>query len=114
MEFIINQRDTNAFSGAGNWLLNVTNCQSANGCFVDVTNNSVQACSQDCPVIKRDTNSGLYNYVTGSDTIFRRRVLLIDVPGNNDEKRLEVIVSWPDSNFTNFHLVSHIFRKREL
>lgn len=113
MEFVINKRDSNIFAGAGNWLEGLANCQSANGCFVDVTNNSVRTCSANCPFLKRNTSSGLYNYVSGSDTIFRRKVTLESVSSNSDERKVKVSVSWAE-RFGNrsFTLEHNIFKKR--
>ncbi len=113
MEFVINKRDSNIFAGAGNWLEGLTNCQSANGCFVDVTNNSVQRCSANCPFLKRNSSSGLYNYASGPDTIFRRRTVLENVGSNQDERKVKVSVSWAE-RFGNrsFTLEHNIFKKR--
>ena len=64
------------------------------------------------PALKLDSN-GLYNYATGSDTYFRRRIFIIKdptLPGCNCELRVISEVTWPTKKTTRTLTVeSHLF-----
>ena len=123
LEFVINKRDSNVFAG-NDWLDGLKGgglgCETGNGCYIDITTGIIDRCDGGgiCPFVRRNSDTGLYNHQppssTNADTIFRRRVLLKDSPDNDDERRLEVIVSWMDPYSTDFRFVNHIFKKREL
>ena len=123
LEFVINTRDTNIFEG-DNWLdgldESANNCDHSDGCYIDVTEtnlaNQVRQCATPttCPFIKRDASSGLYNYSTGSDTIFRRRIYLDNNDlDNNDERIVRVTVTWNEKFAANKSIVieHHIFER---
>ena len=93
MEYIKNKRDNNALADAS-WLSGMTNCRSANGCTIDVPNNSVQTCSSGCPKLKYDGATGFYNHQTGSDTIFTRQIKFSQI--SNYEEKVAVTVSWQE------------------
>ncbi len=112
IEYVINIRDNNFLQGA-NWLNGLSPCWSANGCYADIPNNTLNGCSATCLKIKYDESGGYYyNYQTGQDTIFTR-VVKIDknVPGNTDEAKIEVTVSWPEKfgGQKSFTLQKNIF-----
>src|SRR3989344_8880069 len=77
LEFMVNKRDSRVFAGQ-NWDSDFTPCQNVNGCYVDVSNDVVTACSANCPVIMRDPATGVYNYTSGPATIFNRTVFIDD------------------------------------
>lgn len=97
LEYILNVRDSNLLQGE-DWLNGLSPCWNTNGCYADVPRDNLSACSANCPKIKYDESGGYYyNYQTGQDTIFTR-IIKIDknVPGNSDEARIEVTISWPE------------------
>lgn len=61
------------------------------------------------------TPAGLYNYSSGTDTIFQRRVTVtkIDPLGCNCELRIITEVTWPERNRTKtIQVESHLFNWR--
>lgn len=98
MEYVRNKRDTSRQSGnIGNWLADsgLTTCNLANGCKIDVINDSVNQCTANCDPIKYDSANGYYNYSTGQDTDFIR-IIKIKSPNFNEEKKIEVTVKWAE------------------
>lgn len=96
VEYIINIRDNNSLQD-NDWLYGLDQCLGASGCYVDARNNNIVSCGSVCPKIKYDESGGFYyNYQTGQDTIFTRTVKIskINIQGNEDEARIEVIISW--------------------
>lgn len=93
MEYVRSKRDNNSIPGA-NWLNGLNSCQNANGCIVDVQNDYIQGCSGTCPKIKYDSASGFYNQVSGSDTLFIRKVQLSRV--SDYEEKISVTMSWQE------------------
>jgi Tfp pilus assembly protein PilV len=108
LEFVKNQRDTNALGNASNWLNGMTNCQSANGCFVDVQYNSIQTCPSQCSKLKYNSTSGFYNYQNGNDTIFTRQVKLTQI--SSYEEKVTINLSWQERfGAQSFTLEENIF-----
>ena len=104
IEYVRNKRDNNILQ-SNNWLSGLDSCKSANGCYVDIPNDSVGGCSSVCPNLKYDPNGYYYNYQVGDDTIFRRRVKIEVTPGQGgfenapvgvggNEARIISTVSW--------------------
>ena len=96
LEYIINVKDNNFLQGL-DWLNGLNNCLGADGCYVDIPRNTINACVGTCPLIKYDDTGGFYyNYQTGQNTIFIRtaKVTKINIQGNNDEARIQVTVQW--------------------
>jgi prepilin-type N-terminal cleavage/methylation domain-containing protein len=91
VEYIKNKRDNNVLSNA-DWLNEISVCQSASGCIIDVQNNSIAACSGTCPKVKYDSSTGFYNHQKGSDTVFTRQVNLTYV--SDYEEKVTVTLSW--------------------
>lgn len=113
IEYILNVRDNN-FLQSADWLNGLSPCWNINGCYADVPNNNLNACSANCPKIKYDETGGYYyNYQTGQDTIFTR-IVKIDknIPGNADEAKIEVTVSWLEKfgGQKSFTLQKNIFK----
>ena len=76
-------------------------CQSANGCYVDASEAAprILACAGNCPKIKYDSISGSYNYATGGNTVFTRKIFItfgnLNVSGaNGEEATVRVRVEW--------------------
>jgi len=96
LEYIINVKDNN-FLQSLDWLNGLNNCLGADGCYVDIPRNTINACVGICSLIKYDDAGGFYyNYQTGQNTIFIRtaKVTKINIQGNNDEARIQVTVQW--------------------
>ena len=95
MEYVKNIRDKNFLTPGSGWLDGLDSCRSASGCYVDIPNNTVNACTGDCPVLKFDSSGSFYNYIAGSDTVFRRIIKITSPIGiNTDEAKVEVTLSW--------------------
>jgi prepilin-type N-terminal cleavage/methylation domain-containing protein len=98
LEYITNVKDNN-FLQSNDWLNGLNQCFGASGCYVDIPNNIINSCGGACPKIKYDESGGFYyNYQTGQDTIFIRRVKVskINIGGAQDEAQIEVMVQWPE------------------
>ncbi len=115
MEYIRNRRDSNILSGA-NWLDGMAPagagnglCRGVNGCIADVPNNNIQTCNPPgCSNIKYNSVSGLYNYSSGSSTIFMRKFKLTYI--SNYEEKIEVTISWQDKfGLKSFTIEENIF-----
>lgn len=92
VEFIRNKRDENNIKG-NDWLSGLGTCSNSTSCVIDVQNNNINNCPSDvCPVLKYDKNTGFYNYSTGVDSIFTRKVKIenIDIKENS----IIVTLSW--------------------
>jgi len=102
MELIINKRDSLIFADpSGGWNTFKTTMQSAqchvgNGCYINITNGAMNGCGGNCPVLRKDTVSGLYSYdASDPATIFERRIF-IPAGGGTDEKQVRVTVLWQE------------------
>jgi prepilin-type N-terminal cleavage/methylation domain-containing protein len=99
VEYVRFVRDTNKLSG-NPWLTSLDACTGADGCTVDPSSGTIDACSGACAYIKRyDDGAGhvYYSYTDGNQTpqLFRRTVKLEPPPdGATDEEVLTVTVSW--------------------
>ncbi|MEK7505864.1 MAG: prepilin-type N-terminal cleavage/methylation domain-containing protein [Patescibacteria group bacterium] len=91
IEYSRNLRDQNGLRGLP-WLTGLDNCLSGNTCYVDVPNGTIGLCSGTCPVIKLDTSTHLYNYLTGNNSIFTRSTAITTI--NEHEVAISVSVSW--------------------
>lgn len=115
VEFIRNLRDNNGLQGQP-WLTGISSnssdpCYFGNICIVDPTaispNPTIIKCSGgngSCPFLKQDSN-GIYGYVSGEDTIFKREIQLTRI--NDNEISILVSVIWKKG------LVDRTFRIRE-
>lgn len=99
-----NKRDTALIQDPNSGLpnFNASGCASANGCFVDATdiNPVFGPCTGNCPAIKYDSTTGMYNYSTGVDSVFIRRIIIssgnLTVSGAAGEDALVTVrVEWP-------------------
>ena len=121
-EYIKNIRDDNiikTISGTPtNWLAGLTAnpgdpCPFTQYCKIDVKNRNVTNCGaslNNCPVLKQDTVSGLYNYTTGSDTTFNRGIQFYFV--TSDEIDVAVTVQWITRGVTKSFKVQQSFFNR--
>ncbi|MHB0977860.1 MAG: type IV pilus modification PilV family protein [Minisyncoccota bacterium] len=116
VEFIRNIRDNNGLNGQF-WLTGISSnssdpCYFGNTCIIDPTavspSPNMVRCSGgsgSCPLLKQDSTSGIYGYVSGTDTIFRREIQLTRI--NDNEISILVSVIWRKG------LVDRTFRVRE-
>lgn len=108
MEYILAQRDFNR--GSGGWLDGFADCQE-NDCRIDTTEDFGGAgVSIDFDKKLQYTTAKGYNYSEGVDTRFSREIIFTLVPGNDDERAVDVTVKW-NSGVLNreFTLTTHIF-----
>lgn len=104
LETVKNARDTAMIADPDSGLPNFNpfGCHSANGCYVDATleNPVFGPCTGNCPPLKYNSATGNYNYSTGVNTIFIRKIFInsgnLNVSGANGEGALvRVRVEWP-------------------
>jgi len=103
-------RDNNWFNG------NIFDTGLADGIYlVEWNSTSLVALSGDNPPLKKDTN-GLYNYTTGTDSSFRRRIIITKdptVPGCNCELLITSEVTWPErTRMRTVNVESHLYNWR--
>lgn len=104
VDTVRNTRDTALIEDPASGLpnFNAWGCVSVNGCFVDATSvdPAFGSCADSCPKIKYDSATGRYNYSTGADTIFVRKIIIssrnLTVSGANGEEAVVIVrVEWP-------------------
>ena len=94
LELVRNIHLNNRISGQS-WLQRLTGpCNSANGCFIDPIDLSIQGCGSKCRFLDFDKSLHLYNYNNGSKTIFRRILTFNSI--NSDEVVVISSVRWSD------------------
>jgi prepilin-type N-terminal cleavage/methylation domain-containing protein len=104
VEYLRFARDSNRLGG-GNWLtgagavagIDLTACESANGCYLDSVQSTVAVCSTSCPVLNWDSTNHYYSYTTGTQSLehyIRTVKLLTPVGTNNSEAGVTVTVQW--------------------
>ena len=87
IEAVRNIRDRDWFLG------NAFGTSIANGTYrVQWNSQSLIALGAD-PVLKKDSGSGLFSYDSGSDTIFKRTVVISTITANI-EKKVVITVNW--------------------
>lgn len=95
VEHIRNLRDQNGLAGT-TWLDGIADpgdpCAFGNTCRVDAVANTIAQCVSTCPNIKLN-DFGFYAYDSGTDTKFRREIILTPVVGNK-EVAITVRVTW--------------------
>jgi len=102
LEFVRNTRDNNLLSGNA-WFDDLESCVGVGKkCVIDVPNNTVSECLDDCPTI-RLSGGGVYNYSLGDSTIFRRETTIEEVIPDR-EAIIRVSMFWKrkllEKNFT--------------
>lgn len=132
MEYIRNRRDTNFLQRPLiPWLSGMSQCIdnrpppfNTTYCRVDTTqpqdppsiappgytNGAIATCSgAGCGLLYRPSD-GLYNHLSGNNTIFIRTVQISDVALNPDEKKVKITISWTERTGTkSFTLEEHLF-----
>jgi Tfp pilus assembly protein PilV len=113
IEYVRNMRDTyvlydttSSQNGWNSFLAKITGsgCVSANGCYInsdslDYANNTkpmtsitLTNCTANCTHLLYDSSNGKYNYTTGVDSGFTRRIKVVQV--SVDEVNITSTVSW--------------------
>jgi len=96
LELVRNIRDNN---NASNRWLGLEDCITTNGCYIDAFVGNVSGCGVSCPPLKYDTNDWHYNYSSGDDYIFTRKISMVEVSlGDETEYSVISTVSWQDKN----------------
>ena len=93
LELIRNYRSNNVLEGRS-WTAGMNTCSSANGCRIDAVDLDIRNCTATCDLLKFDTDLHVYNYDTGSDSIFTRVIRLQDI--TPDEVKVTSLVTWSD------------------
>lgn len=107
VELVKNIRLNNRIQGRS-WTYGLNSCGSLNGCFIDAKDLDVRGCSANCQFLKFDDFLDLYNYDSGSDTIFRRIITTSSITG--EEIKVRSSVRWSDKfGNHNFTLSTSIF-----
>lgn len=102
-EYASNQRLNNTLQG-GDWLNGFDACRTNDGCYVDAVNNSISPCSGgSCPKIRFDPGTG-YNYQSGNETVFQRKVKIETVDAAREIK-LKVEMSWREREQTRSFII---------
>lgn len=106
IEFIRNTRDKNSIGGSA-WLSGLSNCVGGM-CTVDSAAGAIASCGASCPPLKL-SSSGVYGYVSGSNTPFIREVLITETSGNK-EATIDVTVRWSEILLTRqFSMREYIY-----
>lgn len=114
LEYIRNRRDGNAIQhvnalatgGSVAWLTNIAQvsgdpCSAGKVCYVDIPANTIGTCSStaaSCPVLLYNASSGLYGYVSGTATVYKRSITITAI--NSTEVSVRVQVSWTAQGIT--------------
>lgn len=102
-EYASNQRLNNTLQGS-DWLNGFDACRTGDGCYIDAVNNSILPCSGgSCPKIRFDSGLG-YNYQSGSETVFKRKVK-IEVVDAAREIKLKVEMIWQERGQTRSFII---------
>ena len=93
-------------------------CSPPNGCYVDAFApfaNQITFCGENCPLIKYNAATNNYSYydLAAENTIFIRKITILDVVENSNEKKVVSEVSWQNRyGSQNFTLEEHIYNWR--
>ena len=101
IEYIRARRDNNRLSGGTpDWLEGIrAPCVTGAPCVVDFTAGTVASCGGVCSVLRCDTATGVYGYLSGTATTFIRTTVVTEtVP--NQEAVVNVTVTWPHKGTT--------------
>ncbi len=93
IEFVKYRVYTNLNNG-NIWMSGLNNCTAGNICRIDTVNNDLcLSTNPNCPdFIKLD--NGVYNYNSGTDTIFKRDLSITDGGNGGDEAIVTATVTW--------------------
>ncbi len=92
VEFVKYRIDTNNNASNPNWLDGLNDCFNAM-CTIDVINDLVNACGGNCGGVLF-IDSGLYNHLSGTPTVFIRKVNIVDSGNSGNEVTITTTVSW--------------------
>lgn len=76
------------------WMQGLNACKNVNGCFIDALDLDVRPCAGNCRFLRFNNSLKLYNYDSGTDSIFRRVITISDI--NSDEIKVRSSVRWSD------------------
>jgi len=97
LELVKNIRFNNGLSDPKkDWMQGLATCGSANGCFIDPKDLDVGECSANCAPLKFDDALGLYNYDSGSNTMFVRVIKTSNIGSGKVEVKVSSSVRWSD------------------
>jgi prepilin-type N-terminal cleavage/methylation domain-containing protein len=93
IELVKNIRDSNFVAKKDDWKEGLTNC--AIGCKMDVNDTALNTINPISPLLIDE--NGLYNYSSGTKTIFSRKIVISDV--SLDKIKVSVMVYYADEEF---------------
>lgn len=97
IEYIRNKRDSNTLNGIS-WTNGLTECIDKK-CAVDVVNDTMSQCSENCPNLQFDSENGFYGYDSNWEgSIFNRVVEIKNV--NEEELSILITIFWSSGVFT--------------
>lgn len=124
LEYVRNKRDTNGIQHVANlgsgstypWLSGIAQvagdpCYPGKVCYVDIPNNTITACSSNaasCPFLSYNATSGLYQYTTGTATVFKRSITITSISAT--EVSIAVSVVWTAQNVTKNYTQTLVIR----
>ena len=97
IEYIRNKRDENTLSGVS-WTNGLSECVGKK-CAVDVVNDTISQCSENCPNLQFDSANGFYGYDSNwGNSIFNRVVEIKSI--SEEELSVLVTIFWKNGVFT--------------
>jgi len=114
LEFMMYRINSN-FNDGTDWLVPDTNPCVGGACQVDAFRDTITVCpSGSCALLRVDPLSGLFNYLAGPESIYRREIAVQPNFGGNPANALiSVSVLWQGpENIESFTLEQHIFQWR--
>lgn len=97
IEYIRNKRDGNTLNGVS-WTNGLSECIGKK-CAVDVVNDTISQCSENCPNLQFDPANGFYGYDSDWESSMFNRIIEIKSV-NQEELSVLVTVSWKNGVFT--------------
>jgi prepilin-type N-terminal cleavage/methylation domain-containing protein len=125
IEFVRNMRDNNGIKniqlfGSGgtavDWLSGIASVSGdpcyGKSCIVDAPSNTISSCTSNtasCPVLRKDSTTGLYGYTASwTPTQFKRSVDVTVL--NSTEAKVSVTVSWTTDGVSKNYVLSEMLK----
>ncbi len=99
-----------------NWLEGIPCINENDWCEIDSFNDTIGLCNRDtytCVPLKLNSGTGVYGYVSGSNSKFTRTVRIKEEGGNPDDQVIKAEVTWQDHGVPKQVIVAeHTFHWR--
>ena len=114
LEYVRAKRDQNYLANPANpWLTGISDCVSPAVCTIDFPNFTHTVCTGSpvvCPALLLNDTTRLFNTVSGTPSIFTRKLTILPIAGTSDEVEVTVTVSWVSAGINrSFDISEHIF-----